>query len=269
MIIKSKIYLKPQEKPPGGMRVQRGPKGGLYYETKLKLAPIQEETKISITDPDKVADILETEDFDELPLTEAKSLKQAIRLYHSHCYDSSSKSGRRLRDLISKIENGDKLTPNMKNLLIYKKYAEQWFKAAYEDKETVYRGISKNEAAKVIYSLITNIPITFKDAQSFSFDRGCAESFNESFIIESDIIAENVWTCYENAAELDEDLLDDIEEVVVSNIKDAKVGGKFKEYFDQSSSSERSKFLTNTIKQHFEYFTPEQLSAVKKFMEKL
>ena len=34
--IKSKIYLKPQEKPPEGIRVQRGPKGGLYYESQFK-----------------------------------------------------------------------------------------------------------------------------------------------------------------------------------------------------------------------------------------
>ena len=36
-IIKSKIYLKPNEKPPEGIRLQRGPKGGLYYETKIKV----------------------------------------------------------------------------------------------------------------------------------------------------------------------------------------------------------------------------------------
>ena len=42
MIQKSKIYLKPQEKPPEGVRMQRGPKGGLYYEMKAKIAPIKE-----------------------------------------------------------------------------------------------------------------------------------------------------------------------------------------------------------------------------------
>ena len=40
MMIKSKIDLKPDEKPPGGMRVQRGPKGGLYYETEVKIKPL-------------------------------------------------------------------------------------------------------------------------------------------------------------------------------------------------------------------------------------
>lgn len=30
--LKSKIYLKPSEKPPKGVRVQRGPRGGTYYE---------------------------------------------------------------------------------------------------------------------------------------------------------------------------------------------------------------------------------------------
>ena len=38
-LLKSKVYLKPQEKPPEGIRVQRGPKGGLYYESKVKIAP--------------------------------------------------------------------------------------------------------------------------------------------------------------------------------------------------------------------------------------
>ena len=38
-VLKSKIYLKPQEKPPEGFRIQRGPKGGLYYETEVKIAP--------------------------------------------------------------------------------------------------------------------------------------------------------------------------------------------------------------------------------------
>ena len=37
MIIKSKIYLKPQEKPPKGARIQRGPRGGMYYETTAKI----------------------------------------------------------------------------------------------------------------------------------------------------------------------------------------------------------------------------------------
>ena len=36
-IIKSKIYLKPQEKPPEGVRMQRGPRGGTYYETEVKI----------------------------------------------------------------------------------------------------------------------------------------------------------------------------------------------------------------------------------------
>ena len=39
MILKAKIYLKPGEKPPEGARVQRGPKGGLYYEAKIKVKP--------------------------------------------------------------------------------------------------------------------------------------------------------------------------------------------------------------------------------------
>lgn len=36
-IAKSKIYLKPGEKPPEGIRVQRGSRGGTYYETKIKV----------------------------------------------------------------------------------------------------------------------------------------------------------------------------------------------------------------------------------------
>lgn len=40
-IIKSKIYLKPQERPPKGLEVKRGPKGGLYYETKVKVEPLK------------------------------------------------------------------------------------------------------------------------------------------------------------------------------------------------------------------------------------
>lgn len=39
-LVKSKIYLKPQEKPPKGLEVKRGPKGGLYYESKAPL-PIE------------------------------------------------------------------------------------------------------------------------------------------------------------------------------------------------------------------------------------
>ena len=49
--LKSKVYLKPQEKPPEGVRVQRGPRGGTYYEehisikkpvvTPVKTEPIQ------------------------------------------------------------------------------------------------------------------------------------------------------------------------------------------------------------------------------------
>lgn len=39
MFLKSKIYLKPGEKPPKEHEVKRGPKGGLYYETRVKLAP--------------------------------------------------------------------------------------------------------------------------------------------------------------------------------------------------------------------------------------
>ena len=38
-LLKAKIYLKPGEKPPKGLEVRRGPKGGLYYETKFKVAP--------------------------------------------------------------------------------------------------------------------------------------------------------------------------------------------------------------------------------------
>ena len=34
---KAKIYLKPQEKPPKGLEVKRGPKGGLYYESKVQI----------------------------------------------------------------------------------------------------------------------------------------------------------------------------------------------------------------------------------------
>ena len=34
---KSKIYLKPQEKPPKGARIQRGPRGGTYYETSTQI----------------------------------------------------------------------------------------------------------------------------------------------------------------------------------------------------------------------------------------
>ena len=40
-ILKSKIYLKPQEKPPEGIRMQRGPRGGSYYETETRIAPIK------------------------------------------------------------------------------------------------------------------------------------------------------------------------------------------------------------------------------------
>lgn len=36
---KGRIYLKPGEKPPKGIRVQRGPKGGLYYESEAEIAP--------------------------------------------------------------------------------------------------------------------------------------------------------------------------------------------------------------------------------------
>ena len=45
MLLKSKIYLKPGEKPPKGLEVKRGPKGGLYYETKLKVVPKVEPLK--------------------------------------------------------------------------------------------------------------------------------------------------------------------------------------------------------------------------------
>lgn len=46
-LLKGKIYLKPQEKPPKGLEVKRGPKGGLYYETKVKIAPKKEQKYIS------------------------------------------------------------------------------------------------------------------------------------------------------------------------------------------------------------------------------
>lgn len=36
---KSKIYLQPQEKPPEGYEVKRGPKGGVYYESHVEIAP--------------------------------------------------------------------------------------------------------------------------------------------------------------------------------------------------------------------------------------
>ena len=38
-ILKTKIYLKPQEKPPEGYEVKRGPKGGLYYESHVEISP--------------------------------------------------------------------------------------------------------------------------------------------------------------------------------------------------------------------------------------
>lgn len=44
-VLKSKIYLKPQEKPPEGFRLQRGPRGGQYYETELKIKPKEEHEK--------------------------------------------------------------------------------------------------------------------------------------------------------------------------------------------------------------------------------
>ena len=37
MFLKSKIYLKPSEKPPKGVRVQRGPRGGTYYEEHVSI----------------------------------------------------------------------------------------------------------------------------------------------------------------------------------------------------------------------------------------
>lgn len=39
-LLKSKVYLKPQEKPPEGVRVQRGPRGGQYYETQVKMTQV-------------------------------------------------------------------------------------------------------------------------------------------------------------------------------------------------------------------------------------
>lgn len=45
-IYKSKIYLKPGEKPPKGLEVHRGSRGGLYYETKVSVAakePVSED----------------------------------------------------------------------------------------------------------------------------------------------------------------------------------------------------------------------------------
>ena len=46
-VFKAKIYLKPQEKPPKGLEVKRGPRGGLYYESKISIA------KPTISDIDK------------------------------------------------------------------------------------------------------------------------------------------------------------------------------------------------------------------------
>ena len=44
---KSKIYLQHEEKPPEGIRVQRGPRGGTYYETKTKIIPKVESKELS------------------------------------------------------------------------------------------------------------------------------------------------------------------------------------------------------------------------------
>ena len=40
-LLKTKIYLKPSEKPPKGYEVKRGPKGGLYYESRVEIAPTE------------------------------------------------------------------------------------------------------------------------------------------------------------------------------------------------------------------------------------
>lgn len=58
-VLKSKIYLKPQEKPPEGLEVKRGPKGGLYYETKIKISPkLEPSEKVSQTRKKWVDDTL-------------------------------------------------------------------------------------------------------------------------------------------------------------------------------------------------------------------
>lgn len=44
-ILKAKIYLKPNEKPPKGHEAKRGPKGGLYYMTEMAVSPIKRISK--------------------------------------------------------------------------------------------------------------------------------------------------------------------------------------------------------------------------------
>lgn len=53
-LLKVKVYLKPQEKPPEGTRVQRGPRGGEYYETSVRISQLPHQSSAKFSAPAEI-----------------------------------------------------------------------------------------------------------------------------------------------------------------------------------------------------------------------
>ena len=68
MLLKGeKIYLKPGEKPPKGLEVKRGPKGGLYYESEVEISPKIERIPKKLISEEKLQSLSEAERINLVP----------------------------------------------------------------------------------------------------------------------------------------------------------------------------------------------------------
>ena len=193
-LYKSRIYLKPDEKPPEGIRVQRGPRGGLYYEEE-KVVPkrplagrslaIKPLVELSL----KLSDIPEIKSFYAKYSSEKTAFGQLMACYDA--WEWFKKNKAKLSDEQQKAFSRmhAKLNGPVRKILINEIDASQERKEPEVDYAKKYHfypeafGCTENELPLVSDLIMSGVPINklSKIDNKYKISLECDPKKNESF----------------------------------------------------------------------------------------
>lgn len=208
-LYKSKIYLKPNEKPPEGVRVQRGPRGGLYYEEekvvpKRPLAGRSLAVKPLIELPLKLSDIPEITSFYAKYSSEKTAFGQLMACYDAWEWFKHNKA--KLSDEQQKdfTRMHAKLNGPVRKILINEINASQEKKEPKIDYAKKYHfypeafGCTENELSFVSDLIMSGVPVNKLNKRDDTFEivLGITSKTSEDFVksLENEDILE--WEYY-------------------------------------------------------------------------
>ena len=202
---KSKIYIKPQEEPPEGAKVQRGPRGGMYYEDrqvmpKRPLSGHSAAVKPTVELSANLLDIPEITSFYSKYLSEKTAFGQLMACYDIWEWFKTNRNDLSEEQQKSFNQIHFKLNSSVRKLLIQEINGPQEKKIDYAKKYHFYPeafGCTENELPLVSDLMMKGMPINkldkIDDKYKVTLECGYESGTFFKFLSEKEILD---WKCY-------------------------------------------------------------------------